>query len=376
MFISGHLKILKDLFSTELFNKYFSFLKTKNYINFNKKNTYKGIIIVDLPCDIYKIQNNHVYTDLKLCKTYKLLNLYNSNNTETTLWQRHKGYFSHLHSMSTDPSNNVEKIRNKIITSILGYSLLALYDTNVFDINRKFKPNSIWVGMILHVITDSYSKAHTIRNKNFEFLRVKKEKNKFEIQISVHEEIKNLAKIDRLYKSSIDFLIDLKIKCKQDNKTRDYIESQDIRLYNMYKGFKFEYDINKIVKSNSTNYPKDDNYDNYGDIINFQFYGTQPPLLHYKFDFYHFIKKDKIMYSRMINECTEYLILYTRALETGDIKTFLYDLTNFLLTKTFHINKKYLKDKTDKIYYDKNFVDIKLLQESIKFITTKFNKII
>lgn len=369
MYISGHLEILKDLFSNKVFNKNFIFLN-KKYNNFSKKSMSKGIIIIDLPCDIYKIQNNHVYTDLKLCKTYKLLSLYNATKTETTIWQRHNGYFAHLHSMSTDPDNSVEKIRNKIITSILGYSLLALYDTNIFNVNPIFKPNSIWFGMILHIITDSYSKAHTIRDKNAQFLYLKKEQsNKFRTQIAVHEAIKKIAKLDLLYNSSKDFIINLKKITKQDNKTIDYISEQNEQLYNMYKGFKFEYDVNKLVNSNIINYPKDNNIENYGDIINFQFYDSQPPLLHSKFDILDFVKNDKVMYSRMINECVDYLLLYKKALKTGDITTFLSDLTNLLLTRTFHINKKYLKGKTNKIYFDKDFVDIKLLMESINFIT-------
>jgi hypothetical protein len=371
MYISGHLEILKDLFKNKLFTIYFNFLK-KNYKNFTKRNISKGMIVVDLPCDIYKIQNNHVYTELKLCKIYKLLNLYNTSKTETTLWQRHHGYFSHLHAMSTDPSNTVEKIRDKIINSILGYSLLALYDNNIFSSNPTFKPNSIWVGIILHIITDSYAKAHTIRNKDAKFLRLKKEKtDKFKIQISVHEEIKNLAKLDLLYKSDEIFLIALNKIFKKNIKIVEYISKFSIQLYDMYKGFKFEYDINKLIMTKSINikYPTDDTYDNYGDIINFQFYGGQPELLHYKFDMLDFVKNDKIMYLRMINECIEYLRLYSIALETGNIKTFLSDLKTFLLTRTFHINRKYLKDKTDKIYYDKDFIDIKLLKDSINFIT-------
>ena len=53
-------------------------------------------------------------------------------------------------------------------------------------------------------------------------------------------------------------------------------------------------------------------------------------------------------------------------METSNDKV---NIVNFLLTKTFHINKKYLKGKTDKIYYEKDFIDIKLLKDSINFIT-------
>jgi hypothetical protein len=41
-------------------------------------------------------------------------------------------------------------------------------------------------------------------------------------------------------------------------------------------------------------------------------YGGQPELLHYKFDMLDFVKNDKIMYLRMINECIEYLRLYSQ----------------------------------------------------------------
>ena len=124
--------------------------------------------------------------------------------------------------------------------------------------------------------------------------------------------------------------------------------------------------MNKLVKSHiKINNIRDKN--NYGDLINFQYYETQPSLLHSKLDFLVYLKRDERMYQRMMNECIDYLLLFKRVLN-GDINTntFLRELLNFLLSRTYCIKKGYLKDKTNKIYNDIDYLDIKYLKESLK----------
>ena len=101
MFISGHINILKEILKNnkyEKINKYYKKLKN-------------GIIYIDLPCGKYKKINNNFYLYKKnVCYSYKLYKLLNKRYGYSNIYQNHRGFFSHLHSMTTDPSNNVEKI--------------------------------------------------------------------------------------------------------------------------------------------------------------------------------------------------------------------------------------------------------------------------
>lgn len=362
MYISGHLEILNELLTYKQLSNYFN-----STGKFSSKNLFKGITVVDLPCDNYIIKNNHVFSNPKICKMIQLLDLFKNSKNETTIWQRHKGYFAHLHSMTTDPNNTVEMIRNKIIMSILGYSLLALYDNNVFDKNPVINPNSIWIGIVLHIITDSYSMSHTIRNKNIKtktYNRGSSINEDVQMQIKVHENIKDISKMKSIY-PSINSFINKLLNIKRDGKSIEYIKSKKGQLFDSYKEFKLEFEMNKLVKSHiKINNIRDK--DNYGDLVNFQYYETQPSLLHSKLDFLVYLKKDERMYQRMMNECIDYLLLFKKVLY-GDINTdtFLRELLIFLLSRTYCIKKIYLKEKTNKIYNDIEYLDIKYLKENL-----------
>jgi len=363
MYISGHFEILNELLNHSELKNYFD-----NSGKFSKDNLFKGVEVVDLPCDTYSKNNSHIFAHPKICNKLQLLDLFNDDKSETTLWQRHNGYFAHLHSMTTDPDNNVEKIRNKIILAIIGYSLLALYDTNIFNKDPQKKPNSVWLGMVLHIITDSYSPAHTIRDKRVEYTVINKDIIYKNIEnIKIHENIKSISKQKLLYASQ-DLFINKLLNISGDN-NHQYIKSHKKQLYNSYKGFRFENDINIIVKpilksmSTEINEKKTDNY---GDIITFQYYDAQSDFIHTKLDFLINLKRDKRMYLRMMNECIEYLMLFKRVLDNGNTDEFIKSLTELLLNKTYHINKKYLKEKTNKVRYGK---DINLLKDSIKYTT-------
>lgn len=403
MYITGHIEIVNDILSQKIFNNYFN---KKMFSNFSRQNIIKGLRYVDIPCGIYEIENNKVlFKKRKLCNLTSLLQLYShETRSETQIYQQHKGFFSHLHSMSTDPENNMLKIRNKIIISILGYSLLAIYDNNVFDNNPIKQPNTIWIGMIMHIITDSYSPAHTMRNKNAHYYIMKTiindDLNK-KIRLNVHEQIKVLAKQNFLYQKKHIFIQAILLEITKENNndtienTNKYIISQKKQLFNMYKSFKFEYNTNKLVrkmvkeiddKDKDKDKDKQENKNTkkkeieieiqkeiQGDIVAFQYYEGQPLGLHNKLDFLSYIKNDTKLYKRMLSECTEYLLLYKEAIDGGDVLLFLNKVLHLLTEKTFHINTKYLQDKTNKIYYEDDSDIIKILKNNkiLKYIKKK-----
>lgn len=355
MFIDGHIILLNN--TLKFFNNYFKDIKYKNV---NYKKLKKGSIYPDLPCGKYKISNNNIlFTNYTLCKSSNILKLlYDVDYGEENIYQFHRGYFAHLHSMTTDPENNVLKIRNKIITSIIGYGLLAVYDNTLFDEKPKISPNIFWIGLILHIITDSYSESHTIRNLKAKYIKTKsKETNENKImRLKIHNLIKNIAKESDIY-SKKNFISKLLLELENNLDIITFIKKQKNILYKSYIIFKFEYNtINKVSKychnldkklsSGSNDKVK------YGDIVAFQYSLNQPLLFHQKLDLIDNILKNKIMYNKMIYECVYLLKIYKIFLEDNNVKKFIKNILELTLNRTFKINIKYLKDKTDKIYID------------------------
>jgi hypothetical protein len=345
MYISGHLEILDNILAI-LPNDYFN----HEYENVNVTLLKHGMKYPDNPCGIYdNIDNKHVMLrESKLCKFKNIFKLFNEiEYGESQIFQVHLGFFSHVHSMSTSPENNMLKIRNKILMSIIGYALLSVYDKNVFNKNPKFSPNIFWIGIILHCITDSYSPAHTIRGEKTEYTRKtifkERDPNKIE-RLKFHENIKTLAKKDSLYSSRDDFYKDLtELSLNKFPMKNQY--------WKIYKLFKFEYDCNKLVKNiiNFNNIKIKTKENKRSDITAFQYYGDQSKILHLRLDFLNYVKNNTEMYDRMMIECIEIMNIYKEVLETQDVNKFINKLFSFLFKNTYNINKKYLKNKTNKI---------------------------
>lgn len=357
MYIDGHIDITNEVLHDPKFENYFFNVSFKH---FTKENLLKGLAYVDKPCGEYVIENNKVLFHKKtLCELTQLFKLTSDKHFgESNIFQYHKGFFAHLHSMTTDPLNNVEKIRNKIILSILGYCLLALYDKHIFDKSPELHPNITWIGMILHIIQDSYSPAHTIRDKKYHVISYDPNKiNDIDkaMRLRVHENIKALAKFNRLFKD--DILISELIKKKLDDEEQKYIMNNTKDIFNIYKIFKFEYDTNKVVNNlvgyNITSLSSKKIKGRDGDIIDFQYYDKQPLVLHSKLDLMYYVRQNQFLYKKMKDECAQVLILYKKALKSGDAMTFLKKLIKLLFYRVYRIDTKYLKDITNKVVTDK-----------------------
>lgn len=357
MFISGHIEIVKEVLDEYFDGDYFAGLK--NYKKVNKKLLLRGLEIVDLPCQKYKVDHINKSIILRkhnVCKVHKMLNLFHDMTTgENAIFQFHRGYFSHHHSMSTDPENSVLKIRNKIIMSVLGYCLLSVYDQTVFFEKPSFSPNSIWIGYIMHILTDSYSPAHTIRlnsNKTKTFSQAKTVDAKTSDKLYIHEKIKSLSKQrDVIYETKKQFIE--KLVSISEPRFEKIINKNAKTYWKMYKVFKFDYDVNHLIEywSNeiirTQGLSSERNVENEYDIINFQHYSSQPFMSHFKYDFLDRVRRIPKMYMRMKKECFDFLVLYKTVLRTKDIEAFLRGVLIFLLNGPFHIHKKYWYNMTD-----------------------------
>jgi hypothetical protein len=340
MYIQGHIDIINEILPEDYFDL--------NYPKFNKKKLLQGLKYNDAPCGKYSIKDDKVIVkSKKLCQFNNFIQLFYENKYgESIMFQNHKGYFAHLHAMTTDPDNNIEKIRNKIIVSILGYCLMAIYDQD-FDLdNATIKPNSLWIGMVLHIITDSYSPAHTIRDKRIiiKKIPIKNEiDNNKRIRLDVHEHIKTLAK-DKDLLLKTDF-----IKLIINDDSKQFVLNNRLELWNAYKSYKFEYDLNNVIKQMLVINPIYTVIGNErrGDIITFQYFENQSTLLHSKLDLLSYVKDTPLLYNRMNKECLYILNEYKEAIISGNVAKFLKNVLDHMLTETFRIHSKYLNNKTN-----------------------------
>lgn len=329
MFIQGHNEIIEDVLKK--LPNYFD----THYSHVTKEKLLKGSSYVDLPCGYYELSddNKHfIFHSRKLCHVSKLVTLLYETpfSANINIFQYHRGFFAYLHSMTTDPENTNLKIRDKIVLSIISYALLAIYDDLIFSSKKKFYPNILWIGIILHMITDSYSPSHTIRSKKVDY--------------TIHNKIYNYSK----YKSR-ELVLHEKIKqMAKENKVYDSSSFKTESQYNTYKIFKFEFDTNNIASKYIKNKFEYENYRD-GDIICFQYSPNQPMFLHQQLDFMYIIKSNKKLYKKMMSECKEVLEIYKEVLLTKDVNRYINKMLELVLTKTFRMSNKHLKEKTNKI---------------------------
>ena len=354
MFVDGHLELLDRV------------LENIEFKNINIKTLKVGAVYPDLPCGKYLVRNNNViFKNEKICETLKLSKLlYEVDNGEKNIFQFHRGFFAHLHAMTTDPDNNVLKIRNKILTSIMGYALLSVYNNTLFDKTPKISPNIFWIGLIFHTITDSYSGSHTIRGFKTNIKVVKSpvvdylKKNRLDI----HEKIKMLAKEDKLYsdKDFINKLISVLKDSKNFTYKKIYIKTHKKMITKIYKVFKFEYNTNKKVEKYSKKFKNmlltgHSGKQQDGDIISFQYFANQPHLMHPRLDLLKNILNNDLLYNKLIKECVAVFALYKMVLHDKDVNKFIKNIFLLMYNETFRIHNKYLHKKTDKIADDSNY---------------------
>jgi hypothetical protein len=326
MFVSGHEDILNDVFKI-LPKDYFSL--TNIYKFFNKDKVFKGLNYVDLPCGVYELTNDkkhYIFHSKTLCYSLKILSILNDVPTSDSvnIFHYHRGHFAYLHSMTTDPENTNRKIRDKIVIAVIGYALLALYDDKIYD--KNIYPNAMWMGFILHIITDSYSPSHTIRSNKLSYYIVDKSKQK---DLKTYENIKYLARQNRVYK---------------------YSSFGNKRDYDTYKLLKFNFDINKIAIKYKIKRIKEPKTYTEGDIISFQYSPNQPLLMHQRLDLLSVVKNNKRVYKKMLDECCDLLNIYKEVLMTHDIKKYMHDIQHLMLNRVFKMTTNNLDSKSNKIY--------------------------
>lgn len=349
MYIPGHESIINDVLSrlpqNQLDNEQIGQLKT-------------GLFYPDLPCGKYtRIPPNKVFlTSKTTCSFLNLLKLYDPKNNEFyEIFQSHKGILAYLHSMSPSPSYTARDVRTAILHQALVFFLLALYDDNVFDSVPSIKPSYFWIGMLLHMVMDSYSPAHTIRKETPEF--VLPPRSIYTPSRLMRKRVRDVildtirADLDKTVKDIEDFTQDLQNTFDGDTSSQEYIKSHSEQIYNSYLMFMFDQQTTSKMKSIiGTSKPKEHSTYEDGNITNFMYYNNQFNFYHQKKDFLYNLNQKT--YDIMINDCVFILTLFFDACSANNIRfvtKYLKKILNYLTDNTFRMTKRHLDGQTGQL---------------------------
>lgn len=172
MYIPGHLQLLGealDLLSVAdqqyLFNiPHDHFDAVRQSSNTAEAALYDGVIFPDIPCAKRSLTKGLAiqHDKLKSCNHRKLVSV--SANKFSERYATHKGALSSYHSMAPLTSVSVQSVRDDTVKLILVLLATSLMDDTTASSSKGERLNIYWLGIALHVLMDSYSPAHTLRN--------------------------------------------------------------------------------------------------------------------------------------------------------------------------------------------------------------------
>lgn len=358
MYISGHQDIIDAAINTPSQPLKFS----KNILEELKQ----GTIFPDVGCKklAYKPQTsptnslqNHdlFFRDTSSCSIFKLFKtLHGRDFGFTSIYQFHRGLLAHLHSMATDPTLTLLQQRKQILDIILALLATVAYG------DYGFKPKSAYVfGIILHTITDSYPKGHTVR-QNFhdtplvigKHLPIPKQGLTKRARYIITDHIKLLAKSSSTIESPsklIDILTHKLITPTSllrsiTSPIKTYLSTQPDRIYHTYLIAKFiEYTkqtasiskrmLNLPQKLGISNGPVKDY-----DIIHFQLYDIQDSMYHKQHDLLSSLSEH--ISNKMVGEVRELLEIFYKFYKNKlTPEEFIKASYTFIATNTYHISK-------------------------------------
>lgn len=126
----------------------------------------KGLFFPDRPCAELSLQSypkglRATIKQYTLCHLWHVASeLKNPRKADSFVYQSHDGIFATFHSMNPAQGMTVEAVRNLIVQQATTFYSLALYDRYH---SHDPGPSLFWLGVVLHIVQDSYSPAHTVR---------------------------------------------------------------------------------------------------------------------------------------------------------------------------------------------------------------------
>lgn len=106
----------------------------------------------DFPCGSVKVVKGHLVDKLMPCSAFKLASSIVFGHKDTLGYQSHNGFYALWHSMTIDPNRTVANVAKNVVEYVMVCCKLAFERQSMF-----------WLGFALHIIMDSYSPAHVLR---------------------------------------------------------------------------------------------------------------------------------------------------------------------------------------------------------------------
>jgi len=345
MFISGHKEVLQEALSE---------LASSAHITFDKKTVddlTKGMIWPDLACFKFSSTGQQI-KDQKHCWVTKLAKIVHGKYFGfSTIYQFQRGILTILHSMSNSIDIPLKITRENILNLILGFLTATVKGSYGFPAKSAF-----WIGVILHMITDSYPKGHTIR-KDFYTPPINQVNDTIEdgvtkrarkqIYAALHQKIKeDPANTTRTKKQIADYLW-VHFANTLTDEIRYYLDTRMKSIYHTYLIFKLVARTNEDAKETKkrlklpkelgvleTSTPKP------FDIMYFQMYDYQGFVFHKMHDFLTELKMHPIYQRRILPEVCVVIKLYHEFITqsiTGD--EFIKRAYTFIATHVYRVSK-------------------------------------
>ena len=149
MYSKGHLEILKD--ALKIFDDEAPYFTSKR----ERLILLEGLLYPDFPCGKIDIVGNTMVEKMASCGLPRLLVSMFFKRLSLG-YQSHKGFYSVWHGMSYDPEKSVGNIAKNVKEYVLICCKQAYEKRSLF-----------WLGFALHIVMDSYSPAHVLRENSY-----------------------------------------------------------------------------------------------------------------------------------------------------------------------------------------------------------------
>jgi hypothetical protein len=348
MFIDGHKQIIDDALQAH----------SISIPPQMRKQLRKGIAFPDMACKKFEPTKagDIVLSDADSCSLLKLLKTMDGQKYGfSTIYQFHRGALTLLHSMSNDTKTSLSVKRTQILDVILALLVKAAESKNPF-----------WIGVILHTITDSYPRGHTIRDSFYEppivagselpeaTTGLTKSARK-----EITNAISNLASDPNipLFQTQEDAITAIKERLSQNKSSMRvsyYLRTKQKSIYHTYLIYKFLDRLMQTAKTTKSSLKISPNLGIHKrptptkyDLLHFQSYEIQNHTYHKWEDLLGAVKREEPLYKRILSEVATLIRLY-KDFQSSKLSqdSFVKQAYTHIATQTFRISAHHVNNPT------------------------------
>lgn len=283
-----------------------------------------GVVYPDLPCSVFGVTTFHDKKSKKLkkvvdivgrprlCGLSALTKISDRKFHRKEIYQSHMGILSFLHSMTPDPgSMTVGDVTRRIVDHLLSFAYLAWRDC---EAGKDHYP--LWLGVILHTVTDSYTEAHAIRRRNAPL--TKPAPHVWDpADLRIHQENDLLTRLtESVVRGTHPPMTKLQLQRALESAGFRFHRSSHAAylrtIYHARARFEMRRALPEVDGLLLRDVGKTHRASPY-DIVNYSFYPTQPVGYHSLRDRIDLIKGHPRLYDRMIRECADLVLAFRDA---------------------------------------------------------------